>query len=143
MYHKVKCILGGEPNIRSNVNGSKLAIEIPATNNKQYDFLYDDSKFELVPGDLVVCQVRSSFTFGIVVAIPDEPQIDAWDYMRNVVLEEGSHKLVIAKLDLAPVHEAVRVKALYRKRERELAAQSKLNNDAFEFALKQGVIENG
>ena len=86
MYHKVKCILGGEPSIRSNVNGSKLAIELPATNNKQYDFLYDGSKFDLTAGDLVVCQVKSSFTFGIVVSLPDEPALDAWDYLRNVVL---------------------------------------------------------
>lgn len=135
MCHKVKCILGGEPNIRSNVNGSKLAIELPATNNKQYDFLYDGSKLELVPGDLVVCQVRNSFTFGVVQSV-SRFETTHEDYLHNVVLEEGSHKLIVSKIDWSAVKLAIRAKRLYAREKREQEKRAKLNTEAFNATLE-------
>ena len=89
-----------------------------------------DPALNLQENDFVVCQVRSSFTFGIVYAISDV-QISYETYLENVMLEEGPHKLVIAKIDLDCVTHAIRVKRLYEAEKRIIDARSRLNQEAW------------
>jgi hypothetical protein len=136
-YRRVAVILGSEPELRSCLNGQNVTLTLPATNNKQYDFLVDPA-LELAPGDFVVCQVRSSFTFGIVMRVGDaSTDVSHEDYMHNVVLGEGAYKLIVARVDWEPVKLAIRTKRLYDKKKREIEQRSKVNPEALSAALSE------
>lgn len=135
-YLRVACILGSEPELRSCINGENVTLMLPSTNNKQYDFLCDPA-LEPVAGDFVVCQVRSSFVFGIVMRVDNINLVSHEDYMRNVVLAEGAHKLVIAKPDWGLVKDAIRAKRLYELKKRENERKAKLDAKAFEATLEE------
>lgn len=129
-YRVVKCLLG-QVDFRSNVNGTAFAARVVETNNKQYSFLAD-TELDVNVGDIVICQVRSSLTFGYVASIDDE-LVTHEQYLMNAVLEEGAHKLVLGVVDWRAIETAVRAKAIYRKRERELAALNRVNTAAFDY----------
>ena len=124
--------LSSEPELRSNVDGSDVIVHLKQCNEKLYSFLADPA-LNIQDVDFVVCQVRSSFTFGIVYAVSDT-QISYETYLENVMLEEGPHKLVIAKIakiDLDCVTHAIRVKQLYEAEKRIIDARSRLNQEAW------------
>ena len=129
VYYSAEVKLSGTPDLVSNLDGSDVAVRLCECNQKHYSFLFSPT-LELAVGDLVVCQVRNSFTFGIVQSISTDETLHT-DYLRNVVLEEGLHKLIVSKVDWLSVKLAIRAKRLYVREKREQEKRAKLNDAAF------------
>ena len=134
VYFTADVELSSNPDLVSNLNGSDVQVRLCECNHKHYSFLFDPT-LELAEGDLVVCQVRNGFTFGIVQSISRNETMHI-DYLRNVVLEEGSHKLIVYKVDWEPVKLAIRAKRLYAIEKREQEKRAKLNDAAFIAAME-------
>ena len=128
-YKTVDVVLSNTCELHSNVTGEHVQLYYSNCNNKHYSFLYDPT-LELAVDDLVVCQACSGFIYGKVVELTDR-QVDHDTYLENVVLEEGAHKLVVAKIDWSPVKLAVRAKRLYALEKRKAETRARLNVEAF------------
>lgn len=134
-YRTVQVELSGQPELLSNIDGSDIKLRLNMSNGKDYSFLVDPA-LGITEGDLVVCQVRNSFTFGIVLRVGGTC-CSHETYLENVVLEEGAHKLVVAKVDWEPVKLAVRAKRLYAIEKRKAETRARLNSEAFNNVKEQ------
>ena len=135
IYYSAEVKLSSNPDLVSNLDGSDVTVRLAECNNKHYSFLYDP-ELDLIAGDLVVCQVRNGFTFGIVQSTSTHETLRT-DYLRNVVLEEGSHKLIVSKVDWSPVKLAIRAKRLYAIEKRKAETRQRLNSEAFNNVKEQ------
>lgn len=127
-FYPVRVKLSSAPELRSNIDGSDVIVHLEQCNDKLYSFLADPV-LSLQDGDFVACQVKNSFTFGIVYDISDA-QVSYETYLENVLLEEGAHKLIITKIDFDCVTNAIRAKRLYEAEKRIIEARAKLNQEA-------------
>ena len=134
-YHTAIVELSSVPDIVSNVDGSDVRVRLTMHNGKGYSFLVDPA-LEIAPGDLVVCQVKNGFTFGIIQSV-GEPFVSHDTYLENVVLEEGAHRLVVSRVDWEPVKLAVRAKRLYAIEKRKAETRQRLNSEALNNAKEQ------
>ena len=131
----VQVELSSNPELLSNIDGSDIRVRLNQSNGKDYSFLVDPA-LKIAEGDLVVCQVRNSFTFGIVLRVGGT--CCSYDtYLENAVLEEGAHKLVLAKVDWEPVKLAIRAKRLYALEKRKAETRARLNSEAFNNVKEQ------
>ena len=134
-YRTVQVELSGQPELLSNIDGSDIKLRLNMSNGKDYSFLVDPA-LKIAEGDLVVCQVRNSFTFGIVLRVGGTC-CSHETYMENAVLEEGAHKLVVAKVDWTPVKLAIRAKRLYVIEKRKAETRARLNSEALNAVKEQ------
>jgi hypothetical protein len=105
------------------------------SNGKGYSFLVDPA-LEVAVGDLVVCQVKNGFTFGLIKSV-GEPFVSHDTYLENAVLEEGAHRLVVSRVAWEPVKLAIRAKRLYAIEKRKAETRQRLNSEAFNNVKEQ------
>lgn len=134
-YHTALVELSSMPDIVSNLTGSDIRVRMVDSNRKGYSFLVDPA-LKIAEGDLVVCQVRNNFTFGMVLSV-GEPFVSHDTYLENAVLEDGAHKLVLAKVDWEPVKLAIRAKRLYAVEKRKIETRARLNSEALNAVKEQ------
>lgn len=134
-YHTALVELSSVPDLVSNVDGSNVQVRLTMGNGKGYSFLVDPA-LEVAVGDLVVCQVKNGFTFGIIKSV-GEPFVSHDTYLENAVLEEGAHRLVVSRVAWEPVKLAIRAKRLYAIEKRKAETRQRLNSEAFNNVKEQ------
>ncbi len=134
-YHTALVELSSAPDLVSNVDGSNVQVRLTMSNGKGYSFLVDPA-LEVAVGDLVVCQVKNGFTFGLIKSV-GEPFVSHDTYLENAVLEEGAHRLVVSRVAWEPVKLAIRAKRLYAIEKRKAETRQRLNSEAFNNVKEQ------
>lgn len=135
MLRHVIVKLGGEVSLITNINASKIETSFSNLSPKGYSFLYNYEILPLEVGDLVVVQVKNTYTIGQVESFPEGEELLYEEFIQNAITETSPHKLVVGYIDNTLVKKAIRARRIYALEERKIQEREKINQEALQAAL--------